>query len=360
MSSKNIPAIIACACLAMACGKKKQPLKASANQVPVVDVIVARYSNVINTIEANGTIIANEYVELKPEVSGRLIYLNVPEGKHVEVGTVIARVNDADLQATLNKTKVQLELAQKTEERLRKLLDINGVNQADYDAALNTLNGYKADISYTQALIDKTVIRAPFSGTVGLRQVSPGAFVTSASVIATMQQLNQLKIDFTIPEQYGNLVHTGGTVNIETDGSKGVRRKATITAIEPQANAVTRNLKVRAVISAREDTNPGAFAKVYVGEGQSAKAILIPTNAIIPDDKNKQVVLVHDGKAVFTSIQTGLRQSTNVAVINGMKEGDTLVVTGVLFAQPNAAVKVRQVKQLSQLVDSSATATGGN
>lgn len=361
MSSKHIPAIMACACLVVACGKKKQPEKtSSAAQATVVDVIVARYSNVVNTVEANGTVIANEFVELRPEVSGRLTYLNVPEGKYIEAGTVIARVNDADLQAQLNKTKVQLQLAEKTEERLRTLLDINGVNQADYDAALNAVNGFKADIAYTQAMIDKTVVRAPFSGTVGLRQVSPGAFVNNTSILATMQQLNQLKIDFTLPEQYGNLVRTGGTVEVELDGPQAARRKASIIAIEPQANTVTRNLKVRAVIGADGKTNPGAFVKVYVGAGASNKAILIPTNAIIPDDKNKQVVLVKNGKASFVSVQTGLRQSSNVAVTKGMQEGDTIVVNGVLFAQPNAAVKVRQVKSLEQLVDSTATGTGGS
>lgn len=358
MSSTRIPTILACACLAVACGKKKQQPKATPAQTPIVDVIVARYSSVTNTVEANGTVLANEYVELRPEVAGRLVYLNVPEGKHVEAGTVIARVNDADLQANLSKSKVQLDLAQKTEERLRKLLDINGVNQADYDAALNTVNGYKADISYYQALIDKTVIKAPFSGTIGLRQVSPGAYLTTSSIIATMQQLNQLKIDFTIPEQYANLVHVGGTVEVQLEGLQTERRKAVVVAVEPQANTVTRNLKIRTIIDARGNINPGAFAKVYVGAGTTAKAIMIPTNAIIPDDKNKQVVLVRDGKAAFTTIETGLRQSSNVAVIKGMKEGDTLIVNGVLFAQPKAAVKIRKVRSLSELADS--TATGGN
>ena len=168
----------------------------------VVDIIVVSPQALTNAIEANGSVVANEYVELHPEVSGRLTYLNVPEGSHVSQGTLIARINDADLQAQMAKSKVQLDLAQKTEERYKQLLAVNGINQSDYDNALNQVNGLKADIQYTQTLIDKTVIKAPFSGVVGLRQISPGAFVTPSSVIATIQQLDKIKIDFTLPEQY--------------------------------------------------------------------------------------------------------------------------------------------------------------
>lgn len=349
----SITAAASLTLLLAACGSKKQSAQQTKNnnQNTVVDVLVARYSSITNSVEANGTVLANEYVELHPEISGRITYLDVPEGKFITAGTVIARINDADLQAQLSKSKVQLDLAQKTEDRLQKLLAINGVNQADYDAALNAVNGYKADIQYTQALIDKTVIHAPFSGTVGLRQVSPGAYITPATVLATIQQLNQLKIDFTLPEDYSNLVHIGGNVDVELDANGAARRKALVIAIEPQANTLTRNLKVRALLQNPEQTNPGAFVKVYVGAGTDSKAILIPTNAIIPEDKNKQLVLVKDGKAKFVNITTGLRQSTNVAVIKGVAEGDTIVVNGVLFTVPNGPVHVRRVQRLEDLKD---------
>src|ERR1700760_2300178 len=199
--------------------------KASSGQPPIVDVIIAAARPIENTIEANGSVVANEYVELHPEISGRIVYLNVPEGTHVAKGTVIARINDADLQATLEKSKVQLELYKKTEERERKLLDINGINQADYDLAVNNINGVKADIDYTQAQIDKTIIRAPFDGVVGLRQVSPGAYVTPANIIATVQQVDKIKVDFTLPEQYASVVRPGSLVDIQLDAMTNARRK---------------------------------------------------------------------------------------------------------------------------------------
>ncbi len=324
-------------------GKKETLQKKNTVQQTIVDVMLAKPGTVSTKIEANGTVVANEYVELHPEVSGRLTYLNVPEGRYVQKGTLIARINDADLQAQVNKSKVLLDIAEKTEIRLRKLLAVNGVNQADYDQALNAVNGYKADIAYTQSLIDKTIIKAPFGGTVGLRQVSPGAYLTPADVIATIQQLDIIKIDFTLPEEYAYLIKKGDLVDVETNAQVQEKKKAVIMATEPQINQTTRNLKVRAVLQ-HGQINPGAFVKVSVSSRTDTKAIMVPTSSIIANDMNKQVVLVKNGKAAFTDVLTGLREANTVEIAKGVNTGDTVVVTGVLFARPKAPLKVRSIK----------------
>ena len=333
--------------------KPKENKAPRGNQAVVVDVLIAQKEPVSNIVEANGTVIASEYVELRPEVSGRLIYLNLTEGKSVAKGTVIARVNDADLRAQISKSKVQLDLAQTTVDRYKQLLDINGINQADYDAALNQVNTLQADIVYTQALVDKTVIRAPFTGVVGLRQVSPGAFVTPNTIIATLQQTSRVKIDFTIPELYGNLIKNGSIIDVETDAVTKERSRAMIVATEPGANTDTRNLRVRAVLQGAV-TNPGAFVKVYIEAGKGKSSIMVPTNCIIPDDKNNQVILVKGGKANFVNVQTGIREANSVEIIKGVEVGDSVVVTGVLFARPKSVLTVRSIKNLDEL-----TNTGG-
>jgi membrane fusion protein (multidrug efflux system) len=324
----------------------------SEKTIPIVDVIIAAPQTITNVIEANGTVIAEEYVELRPEISGRLTYLNVPEGKNIAKGTVIARVNDADLRAQMAKSKVQLDLAQTTVDRYKKLLDINGLNQADYDAAVNQVNSLKADIVYTQALVDKTVIRAPFGGVAGLRGISPGAYVSPSTVIATLQQTNQVKIDFTLPDVYGNVIKKGMLVTVEVDAASKDIRKAIIVATEPGANTDTRNLKVRALLQGGT-ANPGAFVKVHIDAGQSRTSIKVPTNCIIPDDKNNQVVLVKNGMASFVNIKTGIREASTVEVVQGIKAGDSVVVTGVLFARPKNPVQVRSVKTLRDVTDTS-------
>lgn len=338
--------ILICSFILSGCNSKKDPPKNASAQPTLVDVIVARPTALKNFIEVNGTVLANEYVELHPEISGRITYLNVPEGAYIKQGTVIARIYDADLAAQLNKLKVQLDLAQKTEQRLSKLLQIQGLNQADYDAALNQVNSLKADIAYTQAVISKAVIRAPFSGTVGLRQVSPGAYVSPASIIATLQQTNKIKIDFTVPDLYSYLIKKGNTVNVLVNAAQQQYKKAVIIATEPQVNQSTRNIKVRAILEGG-NTNPGAFVKVTINDNSNKNALMVPTNSIIPGDKTNQLVLVKNGKAFFADVETGIRQQDNVEITKGVNAGDTVVVTGVLFARPNSVVKIKSAKTLN-------------
>ena len=332
--------------ISIGCHKKKleEPNKKN-DQPAVVDVIIAGNQSISSTVEANGSIVANEFVELHAEVSGRITYLNIPEGSSVEKGTILARINDADLQAQLNKTKVQLELAQKTEERLTKLLTIKGIGQSDYDLALNQVNSLKADLDYTQVLIDKTVLKAPFTGLIGLRQISQGAYISPTTLIATMQQVNKLKVDFTVPEEYSSIIRKGSIVEVAVEGQNNARCKAVVIAREPQVNQTTRNILIRALLT-NCTANPGTFAKVYFKAGSARNSILIPTNAIIPDDKNKKLVIVKNGQANYVIVETGVRKEDVVEITSGLSIGDSVVVDGVLFARPGKPVKVRSVKNL--------------
>lgn len=329
--------------------KKEDPKQNNAPPPPViVDVIIAGNTTLSNTIEVNGSVVASESANLQPEISGRLTYLNLPEGSRVSQGTVLAKINDADLQATQSKTRVLLDMAQKTEERLRKLLAVSGINQADYDVALNQVNSLKADLRVTQAQIDKTVIRAPFGGILGLRMVSPGTYVTPATILATLQQTDRVKIDFSVPEIYTNLIQRGKTIVVQTNENNS-KRRAVIIATEPLINATTRNLKVRAQLEGSPIAS-GAFVKVLLETGGRANSILVPTNAIIPDARAKKVVVVNNGKGKLVDIETGLRGKGTAEVTRGLKAGDSIAVTGVLFVRPNSVLKVRSVKQLSEFM----------
>lgn len=351
---KSFLTILSLSTLLFACkSKKDNPTQKTAATIPVVDAVVALPQTVENIVEANGTVVANEFVTLQPETSGKITYLNVPEGKPVTAGTIIARVNDADLQAQLAKSKTLLNLAEITEQRDKKLLEINGINQSDYDAALNQVQSIQADIQYTKSLIEKTVVKAPFSGVVGLRQVSLGTYVSPTVAIATIQQVDKLKIDFTLPEEFSYLIKKGGTVDVQIDQAKEKKTKAVIIATEPQVTQSTRNLKVRVVLPEGSRANPGAYVKVYVDAGVNKKALMVPTNSLIPDDKNNQIIIIKNGVAAFVNVQTGVRTSNNVEITKGVSQGDTVVVTGVLFVRPKSSVKVRSVKTLDQFAAAS-------
>jgi membrane fusion protein (multidrug efflux system) len=316
--------------------------KAAIKEKPpvAIDVIVARITDFASDIEVIGTVLSEEMIELHPEVGGRLTYLNIPDGASVSVGTILAKVNDADLQAQRQQQNVQLELAEKTEQRLLKLLAVNGIDQAGYDAALSQVNLYKANINVLDAQINKTVIKAPFSGRLGLRLVSEGAYVSPSTTIGTLQQTDRIKIDFSVPESYQELVKVGKTIAIKTNTSKE-SLTAVISAIEPQISTTTRNINVRARLS-RGTISPGAFVKVLLNE--NIKGLVVPSNAIIPDALSSQLVLVKNGKATFQNVETGIRKSDMIEITSGLQVGDTVVVSGVLYVRPNGKVKIKKVR----------------
>ncbi len=332
-----------------ACKEKSKPTdKFNVNAPVSVDIAIAATQVVDKVIEVNGSVVASEFVDIRPESNGRIVFLQIPEGKMVAAGTVLAKLNDADLQAQMQKIKVQLTLANINEQRNSKLLQAKGINQSDYDISLQQVNSLKADIAYTQSLIDKTVIKAPFTGQMGLKQVSLGAFISTGTTIVSLQKVDQLNVDFTLPEIYQNYIKVGKKVSIESIANPGVKMSATIAAIEPQIIATSRNIKVRANLQGK--LIPGAYTKVFLGENQQKPSILVPSNIIIPDSKVKQLVVVKNGKAKFVNVETGYRTASGVEITSGIQVGDSLIVAGMLFVREGSDLKIGKTLPLVDFI----------
>lgn len=345
MINKGIVCFLFLVSFLLSCKQKNNEKVLSGQPAVPVEVIVASQEEVQSSLEVHGSVLSNEMAELRPEISGRLVYLNLPDGATVKEGTLLARVNDAELQAQLEQQKTQLELATKTLKRLSDLLKVNGVNQADYDAALSQVNTIQANMKVINAQIDKTVIRAPFTGELGIRVVSPGAYVTPQTLLGSIHQTEKVKIDFTVPETFSSLVFKGNKVSIQADAFPE-NFDATITAIEPQINTVSRNIKARAILTSGT-IQPGAFVKVFLH--QSRSGIMVPSNAVIPEAFSNQVVVVRNKKAVFTNVETGIRNANLVELTSGVASGDTIVISGMLFVRPNAPISVKNVRNLKEL-----------
>lgn len=332
-SSKKSPA-------ALGAAEKNKPLK--------VDLFVVRPTPYAETIEVPGTIVANESVEIHPEVAGRIVTLLVEEGKFVEKGTLLAKLNDADLVAQLNKLEIQLQLAQQTEKRQSQLLKIQGISQQDYDISLLQVNSLKADIGIIKTSIAKTEIRAPFSGKLGLRNISNGAYVNAASVIAVIHQTDQLKLDFSVPEKYIGKIRNGQVVRFGFE-STGDSLSARVIATESAVTENSRSLRVRARVIAQSSLLlPGSFAKVSIGFDPDLNTLLIPTQSILPQARGKKVILYKGGTAVFTDVKTGSRTPDAVQITEGLKAGDTVVTTGLLSVRPEAALTIGKILNLQQ------------
>jgi membrane fusion protein (multidrug efflux system) len=309
-----------------------------------VAVFVATSQRINNDVYATGTVLANEQVQLQTELSGKLIQLNFQEGARVSKGQLLVKINDADLQANYKKLQLQLALADEKLQRQKKLLTINGISQEDLDIAQNQYNVLKAELDYAAAQIAKTEIRAPFDGVIGLKNVSEGAYVTPATIIATIQQINPVKIDFAISEKYASLVKKGDNIKFTIDGvgdTEGI-----VLAIEPKIEMATRTLQIRAICSnPKNEIFPGAFARVKLALSDIDHAIMIPTEAVIPDLKGKKVYKIKNGMAEPTKIITGLRNEAQIQIVEGVVDGDTIVTRGIMQLKPGAAVKITEIKK---------------
>ena len=280
------------------------------------------------TITATGSLRADEGIELQPEVNGKIVSINFTEGAHVSRGDLLLKLNDSELKAMLQRAVFRLEIAQLKERRLAKLLESASVIQQDYDNALSDYSVQKAEVALAEAQIAKMEIRAPFDGVIGLRFVSEGAFVTPTTRIATLQRLDRLKMDFSIPEKYALRAQVGNPVTFTVDG--GARKfSGEIYAIDPRIDSATRTVQIRAICQNPGRLLPGAFAGVELTLGEVADALLVPANAVIPGLTEKNVFVVRDGKAVRKAVQTGMRTEANVQITEGLAAGDVVITSGI-------------------------------
>lgn len=319
--------------------------KVIANQTVRANGYVLHTSIVNNNIEVPGTLLSYETTEIHPEVAGKIIQLNIRDGQNISKGAMMVKLFDGDLQAQLRKIRVQLQIAQKTEERAVELLNINAISRQEYDLNLLNVSNLRADIQIIQANIAKTIIRAPFSGKVGFRNVAPGSYVTPATVICNLSVVNKLKLEFSLPEKYNSMVSTGQYVSFGVEGSPK-KYTAQIIATEASVSEATRSLKVRAIVElADKFISPGSFAKVRFDMGEDHTAIMVPTQAIIPQARDKKIVIYRNGVANFQTVTTGIRDSTMVQILSGVAVGDTIITDGLLAIKPNSKVQLASVKK---------------
>jgi membrane fusion protein (multidrug efflux system) len=309
-----------------------------------VDGYVARTERLDNGIESSGTLQSNEEVEIRPEISAKVVRIYFREGSSVAKGAMLVKLYDTDLLAQLQKLRSQRELALKTSDRQKYLLEKGGVSQQEADVAAAQVESFDADIDLIQTQLQRTEIRAPFSGTIGLRAVSEGAIVTPTTVMATLQQTNPLKVDFSVPEKYSEQLRKGDAVEF-TVASDNKPYRGTVYAVEPKIDLTTRTVRLRALVpNANNALRPGQFAKVRLNLSTVPEAILVPTQAIIPGVREKQVIVKKAGKASFVTVETGTRLDKKIQVVTGVQPGDTIVTSGMLQLKPDAPVKIARLQ----------------
>lgn len=281
------------------------------------------------TVLATGSLRAEEAVDLQPEISGKVVAINFEEGSFAREGDLLVKINDADLRASLERSIARRTLAELRERRVDRLLREGGTNQQEYDTALSELNVQRAEVELIEAQIAKTEIRAPFAGIVGLRAVSLGAYVSPTTRIATLQKLENIKLDFAVPEKYAPRLAVGSPVTFSVAGEAS-SFTGRVYAIEPRVDVSTRTVQLRAVCENTElRLRPGTFAQVQFTLGQIDDAILVPAEAVIPGLSDKTVFVLAEGKAARRVVRTGTRTERAVQILDGLRPGELIAVSGL-------------------------------
>jgi membrane fusion protein (multidrug efflux system) len=314
-------------------GDKKPPL--------TVTAIVVSSKDFSNAISLSGSIEANENVEIRSEVSGIVEKISFSEGTNVSKGQVLLKVNDIELRAQLSQAITKQKLASENERRAKLLLQKEAISQEEYEIASAEFISLKAQTQLIQAQIAKTTIRAPFSGKIGLRNISPGTYVTPTTLITKLVSSSQVKISFSIPEKYASEIENNAAI-LFTIPNNPQKFTAKIYAIEPEIETATRTLKIRAIAdNSNGKLLPGTFATIELSLKNIKDAIVIPTEAVVPIQNGKVVYIANNGKAKEVKIETLARTSKDVVVTSGIKSGDTLLTSGVMALKDEADIKVK-------------------
>jgi membrane fusion protein (multidrug efflux system) len=321
--------------------EKSAPKGGGAPSEIMVDGLIVKQQDFDNKVSLSGTLEPNEQIQIRSEVSGLVKQIYFTEGSNVSAGDLLVKIDDKELVAQLSQANTKEKLAAEVAARAAKLLKVEAISTEEYDNVIAELKSLKAQTQLIRAQIARTEIRAPFSGKIGLRYISNGAYVNPTTDIANLISINPLKITFAVPEKYAQMVDMGSEILFTVAGNTKIF-KAKVYAKEPAIDIATRTLVLKAKAdNANNELIPGSFANIDLTLSSIKGAILVPTDAVIPVLKGKQVYLVKNGKAKATAIKSEIRTDENILVSQGLKVGDTVIISGIMAIKDDALVKVK-------------------
>lgn len=322
---------------------EKNKQQTTSNQSPQeipVDAFVIKATELENEVATVGTIIANEEVEVKSELTRKITGIYFKEGTYVPKGKVLFKLDDSDILARLRKLDLDEELNVKQQEREKQLLDKGLLTPDEYDVRETNIEKIRADIEVLEVELSKTEIRAPFSGITGFRNVSIGSLVNNSVILTSIQDISRVKLDFSIPEKYLNLFKPGQDITFSVDGYDE-DFSGSVISYDPKINENTRTIVLRAAANNKGNKLlPGSFVKVKLKLDNISDAIMIPTESVVPKLKGQSVYLYQNGLAVMKDVEMGLRTDKEVQITSNLIAGDTIITTNILRLKPNGKVKI--------------------
>lgn len=306
-----------------------------------VGVFVVKATRLSDEVASTGSVLAEEAVTIRTEIAGRITSINFKEGQQVSKGQLLFTINADETKAALQKQRYNIKLFEDQEKRERTLLEKEFISRQEYEQANNQLLTARADQAALQALLLKSNVRAPFAGQLGLSTTTVGTYVSPNTPIVTLAQTRPVKIDFGVPGRFAAQVRVGDTIRV-TDEATARQYSARVYAVNPQLDPVSRTLQARArFANLHDELQPGAFVKVNLELGQTADALQIPTEAVVPVASGYQVFVVEKSKVVAKDVKIGARSDALIQIVGGLAVGDSVVRTGVLQVKAGDAVSAR-------------------
>lgn len=322
-------------------GQKKGNKPGEGRTVLNVDGQVLKLQNLDFNYSYTGKLLANEEIDIRPEIAAKVTGIYFKEGSIVSKGEMLVKMFDADLQAQLKSNLLQLALAQKELDRKKELYQFKGISKEELDISENNFSTLKASQDLIKAQISKTELHAPFSGVVGLRNVSEGSFVSNSTIITSLQQVDPIKIDFSVPEKFIANVNNGKEIEFTIDASDEIFT-GKIYALESKIDALTGSIKVRALSpNPKRVLYPGSFAKINLKLFPNKECLMIPAKSTMPILEGEQVFILKNGKAKAVDIKTGYRTAREIEILKGLAANDTLVTTGLLQIKDGMSIRVK-------------------
>jgi membrane fusion protein (multidrug efflux system) len=326
-------------------GSKPAEAKAApAKSAPPGIVIEATKVSVVSlpqALTAVGSLRSDETVIIRPEVAGRVSQILFKEGERVAKGSVLVKLDDSVQQADLDRARANLTLSKTKHERSIDLRNKGFLSGQALDEAVNNLKVAQADAELMEARASKTTIRAPFSGTIGLRQISVGDYVKEGQDIVNLEAIDPLKVDFRVPELALSQVKDGQNLQISLDALPDKVYEGRVVAINPLIDAAGRSIVIRAQVPNKDGRlRPGMFARVRLFTSGLKETMVVPEEALFPVGDDKYVYKVVDGKATRQKVEIGARREGRVEVVNGLTPADMVVTAGALKLREGVAVQV--------------------
>ncbi len=306
-----------------------------------VEVEKVAFMSMPQTITAVGSLRSDESVTLRPEVAGRITSIQFQEGQRVAKGTTLVRLDPAVNQAEVQQARANLKLGQSKYDRAVDLAKSNFISGQARDEAENNLRVAEAAVALAQAHLDKTDIKAPFSGIIGLRSVSSGDYVKEGADMVNLESIDPLKVDFRVPEIYMQQVQVGQSLTVALDALPGRQFEGKVFAVNPLVDAAGRAVVIRALVR-NPDTSlrPGMFARVGLITREAKNALVVSEQAVVPQGDEQFVFRVVDGKAVRGKVELGQRRDSKVEVLKGLAANDVVVTAGQLKLRDGMAIAV--------------------